>query len=149
MIAVFSGWRTTIDTGPLFEDIEQMLRDQAVIPLPSGQLPPLYSANHRSCFLRKPFNPIRDDKKFKVSTMQWSDETFKKKGPSGVSLFQYFPPRNGKESYKLVSSHMKSLKKYGFPMYKEYSNKEIELYKSKKNLFLNLNIFLKIENGKR
>lgn len=132
MRRLFTGWRTTIDNGPLFEDIEQMLRDQAVIPLPSGQLPPLYSANHRSCFLRKPFCPIRDDKKFKVSTMQWSDETFKKTGPSGVSLFQYFPPRNGKESYKLVSRHMKSLKKYGFPMYKEYSNEEIELYKPNK-----------------
>jgi hypothetical protein len=132
MRRLFSGWRTTIDTGPLFQDIEQMLRDQAVIPLPSGQLPPLYSANHRSCFLRKAFNPIRDDKKFKVSTMQWSDETFKKTGPSGVSLFRYFPPRNGKEGYKLVSRHMQSLKKYGFPMYKEYSKEEIELYKPNK-----------------
>ena len=132
MRRLFSGWRTTIEDGPLFRDIGQMLQDQAVIPLPSGQLPPLYSANHRSCFLRKAFNPIRDDKKFKVSTMQWSDETFKKKGPSGVSLFRYFPSRNGKPGYKLVSRHMQSLKKYGFPMYRSYSEKEIELYRPNK-----------------
>ena len=108
MKRLFTGWRTTIDTGPLFEDIEQMLRDQSVIPLPSGQLPPLYSANHRSCFLRKPFCPIRDDKNLKLVRCSGQMKHLKKKGPSGVSLFQYFPPRNGKESYKLVSRHMKS-----------------------------------------
>jgi len=58
MMRMSIGWRTTVSTTFLHADMRERLKDQAIIPLPSGQLPPLYSANHASFLKHKPFKPI-------------------------------------------------------------------------------------------
>ena len=42
MYRLFTGWRLTTHSEPLIPDIERLLREQRVIPLKSGQLPPMY-----------------------------------------------------------------------------------------------------------
>ena len=94
------GWRTTIDTGPLFEDIEQMLRDQAVIPLPSGQLPPIYSANHRSCFYVNHFALFTDDKNLKLVQCNGQMKHLKRQDHL-ASLFSTFHLETGRNHISL------------------------------------------------
>jgi hypothetical protein len=44
MRRLFIGWRLTNSARPLVPALERLLDEQAVIPLPSGQIPPLYPA---------------------------------------------------------------------------------------------------------
>jgi len=43
---VFLGWRLTASDTPIHANIRQLLADQAVIPLKSGQVPPMYGSLH-------------------------------------------------------------------------------------------------------
>ncbi len=46
MHRLFLGWRLTHETTPLIPDVEERLRTKAVMPLKSGQNPPMYAALH-------------------------------------------------------------------------------------------------------
>ena len=76
MMRLFIGWRTTISNNFLHKDLEYRLKTQAILPLGSGQLPPMFSLNHRSAFLHKDFKPVNDINQ-KVSLISWSNNTFK------------------------------------------------------------------------
>ena len=127
MIRIFSGWRTTVSEDFLMPDLPDRLRMQAPISLPSGQKPPIYSANHASFFKKKAFKPIPDDADWKVSTIGWSTETFKEAGPTGVPI----TVRHEKVGvpYSLVPRYMASLYHYGLPMYPAYTQEEIDSYR--------------------
>lgn len=123
MMRLFTGWRTTTSSTELIPVTPQRMKDQGIMPLPSGQEPPVYSANHGSFFKNKAFRPIAGLKEWKVSTVEWSDETFKEKGPTGVDVtIQH-------EVYRLIPRWMESLKHYKFPLYKSYTKEEMSLYR--------------------
>lgn len=107
-IRLYSGWRLTKQLNPLISDLLQRFKDQSIIPLPSGQLPPLYSLNHISLF--------------KAQTIKWSRETFPEK---------LLETKIGKDKikYKVISRFMKSLKTMNLSsLYTPYSNSEISIY---------------------
>ena len=122
MMRLFQGWRTTTGNDFMFPSMLARLEKQAILPLPSGQEPPMFSANHGSFFKRKKFSPIPALKSWEVSTIEWSEETFKPDGPGGV------PITLPDGTQRLVSRHMKSLDYYGLPMYRPYTQKEIDSY---------------------
>lgn len=105
-IRLYSGWRLTKQSLPLM-DLSQRFKDQAIIPLPSGQLPPMYSANHMSLF--------------KAQTIKWSKETF-------LSKLLEKKIGSDKIKYTIIPRFMKSLKDMNLFLYPEYSKSEISIY---------------------
>jgi hypothetical protein len=110
-IRLYSGWRLTTNSNPLIKDFIERIKNQAIIPLPSSQLPPLYSASH--------INFHRD------ATIKWSKETFlpklieHKKGKSKNNIIEY----------DIIPRYMKSLKELKLPNYLKYSKYELSIYK--------------------
>uniref|UniRef100_A0A6C0LZB6 Uncharacterized protein n=1 Tax=viral metagenome TaxID=1070528 RepID=A0A6C0LZB6_9ZZZZ len=126
MMRLFTGWRTTTSNDYLIPVTPQRMEDQGIMPLPSGHEPPVYSANHMLFFKNKPFKPISDID-WKVSTIQWSAETFKETGPTGVDVT--IQHKRADAVYRLIPRWMKSLKHYEFPLYNVYDHKEMALYR--------------------
>ena len=111
MMRVFTGWRTTSETTFLHADMRDRFLYQAIIPLASGQLPPMYSANHISFLKNKPFKPIpKNDVKVTVET--WSRASIK-----DVFVVD-----------KIAQRFMESLKTSGVAMYAPYRESEIQEY---------------------
>ena len=79
MMRLFTGWRTTVSTDYLHPDTEKLMRQQAVMPLPSGQLPPMFSKSHNSYFLWREYGPIPKDESYKFNLIEWSNNTFSEK----------------------------------------------------------------------
>ena len=127
MMRIFMGWRTTTSGGFLIPATRERMETQGIIPLPSGQEPPMYAANHGSFFRHKAFRPIYDID-WKVSTIGWSNETFKESGPTGVPITVRHEGKGDKPDYRLVPRYMNSLKHYGLPMYPPYTKDELDLY---------------------
>ena len=127
MMRIFMGWRTTTNSGFLIPSTHERMKTQGIIPLPSGQEPPMYAANHGSFFRHKAFRPIHDID-WKVSTIGWSNETFKENGPTGIPITLHHEGKNDKPDYRLISRYMNSLQHYGLPMYSPYTKEEINLY---------------------
>ena len=121
MKRLFIGWRTTKDTTFLHKDMLERLKSQNIIPLPSGQLPPMYASNHGSFFLNKKFKPNPKDD-YEVTTIEWSHNTMK-----DITLVTK-KNKDGNE-YKIVNRYLKSLEEYRLPMYEKYSDEEIIYYK--------------------
>ena len=118
MMRLFTGWRTTTSKKFLHTDMRERFKTQAIIPLPSGQLPPMYSANHISFLKNKPFKPIpKNDVKVTVET--WSHDVIK-------DVFIHD---------KVVQRFMNSLEKSGVQMYDPYTESEIEEYLPKPLVF--------------
>ena len=57
---LFVGFRTTTSNQPLYDVVDITTR-QSCPPLPSGQMPPMFSANHDSCLLYKHTIPWSDN----------------------------------------------------------------------------------------
>jgi len=75
-LRLFTGWRLTRGVGLLFEDEkDSVVRTLGVPRLPSGQIPPMYSANHGSAFLKKPFRP-RNRNGETTSLLDWLQDSF-------------------------------------------------------------------------
>lgn len=53
MRRLFTGVRMTVGEKPLI-NIDEIIKNQAVPPLPGGMIPPMYSSNHSSCYLGIP-----------------------------------------------------------------------------------------------
>tara|TARA_B100000131_G_scaffold13422_1_gene13859 strand:- start:163 stop:1083 length:921 start_codon:yes stop_codon:yes gene_type:complete len=53
MMRLFVGWRLTNETEPLIPNIHSLLKDQAPIPLKSGQMPEMFSKSHLMFHLLK------------------------------------------------------------------------------------------------
>ena len=53
MYRLFNGWRLTLSDKPLF-DTNLIMKNQSITQLGGGMFPPMYSANHGSCYLGIP-----------------------------------------------------------------------------------------------
>lgn len=114
-------WRTSTSNVPFHHDFNQRIKEQAIIPLPSGQLPPVYSANHGSLFLRRPFSVIPGEPTLE-STIQWSNNTFLPK------LLIQKPAKGDNPAYKIIPRFMKSLEATNLPKYPPYTKEELRIY---------------------
>lgn len=109
---LFFGWRLTKGTQPLFPNKESTIDDLGVPMIPSGQIPPMFSSNHQSCFKNKPFNWIGKEGGPSGTLLEWWDKTLR------------VP----------FTRHMDSLKSYGLE-YPGYSPEEKEFMMSLHKLF--------------
>ena len=110
MYRLFLGWRVTQSNEPLFP-IQQLLEDQAVIPLKSGQIPPMYGALHWTNWREKLLVPFSD---FIIPECK-----------------EYKLLKSGKDKgkiYHIVKRFMDSLIEYELPMYPSYTSEEIALH---------------------
>jgi exodeoxyribonuclease-3 len=137
---VFTGYRLTTSNELLMVDkktrkptLLDNVKNQSIMRLGGGMLPPIYSANHGMSFLHKKFfiygskNPKHGKKadaknQIKETTITWSNKNFK-----DVCKINR-PARNGKDAYQIVKRYMNSLKEMGLPLYPEYTKKELEIY---------------------
>lgn len=87
---------------------DTIIENQGVPPLASYQMPPMFSANHGSFWLKK-------------LTIPWSKKTFK------PELLVEKIKKDG-EVYKVVETPMKSLEEYHLPMYPTYTDYEKEMF---------------------
>ena len=100
-----------------------------VIRLGGGMTPPMYSSNHVSYFVTKPFKIGPGNVN---SLSDWSSNTFKQVCLGDVKEFTDLQKEKRDEdeieTYRLVERHMHSLQHYGFPKYQDYSPREREIY---------------------
>jgi hypothetical protein len=112
----FQLFRISTIPEPLFprETIEKWIDDQATPLLPSGQHPPMFSANHSSVFLFRGNrnDPIEFSKKIHHSCL--TDKTCM----SG---------KNKDKSYRVVHRFLISLREHNLPMYPPYTKEEKEI----------------------
>jgi len=118
MMRLFTAWSTTTRQNFIHPDMIERLLSQNIVPLPSGQRPPIYAANHGSFYLHKPFKPI-PNRDHSVSLIEWSRDTMQPR-----TLAQ---KDGAKGKYTIVSRYLKSLKDYDFRMYPAYTQEEISL----------------------
>lgn len=110
---LFIGWRLTKSKTLIFEQQKkQAIRDLSVPVLPSGQTPPMYSANHASVFKNKPFNYISTTAVPRGTLIHWLETSFvdtvKEKFVNGT----------------MYKRSMLSLKEYGLHDGYEYSEED-------------------------
>lgn len=120
MMRLFTGWRLTTSNDRLHgAKMKHLMRDQAVMPIPGGMMPPMYAKNHIMFYQQKPFQPIPGDKNSSTNLIEWSENTFQSE--------TLITPK-GKD-YQLVKREMDSLQEYGFPLYPPYTEEEEKIYK--------------------
>jgi hypothetical protein len=122
MRRLFVGWRLTKTPKPLFP--LELLDEQAVIPLPSGQIPPMYSSNHVSYYIFKEFEIAPG---IESSLTQWSQHNF-----LDELLVLKKKKDRPNEEYEIIPRHMESLKHYKLKMYPEYTESEKSIYIGKR-----------------
>ena len=77
MKRLFTGWRISSSPNALHPDKINRLQEQAIMPLPSNQLPPMFSKHHGSAWMNREFHPIARNDPIEYSTRGWLRETFK------------------------------------------------------------------------
>lgn len=110
MHRLFLGWRVTRSKESLYP-IESRLTDQAVMPLKSNQIPPMYATLHWT---------------------NWRNKILEFSEGFRLECIESKRVKNGKDkgkTYDIVHRHMWSLKDYGFDMYPTYRKEEISMYK--------------------
>ena len=112
MYRLFLGWRLTYSSNSLIEGLGDLLDNQSIIPIKSGQLPPMYSKMHWNF-------PRQRDALEKFST------AFK-----DAILTQRIVQRGNDagRSYSVVPLHMSSLNEMQLDMYPEYTELELAMY---------------------
>ncbi len=141
---VFTGYRLTTTNELLMVDMKtrkptllEDVKKQTIMRLGGGMLPPMYSSNHSSNFLRRPFlifgskNPKHGKKSndpIKQDLIEWSNINFKE-----VCKITR-PTKAEKPSYQLVKRYMDSLKEMKLPLYPEYTSEELKMYYPQKVL---------------
>lgn len=120
MYRVFTGWRVTYDIYPLNPStpsaLHSLLQAQAVMPLKSGQIPPMYATLHWTNF-------------------RGNIETFTKANMAAVCQEQRrVKSGNDKDHvYRVVHRHMWSLEAYGMPKYPPYTPAEVKMHLPKRS----------------
>lgn len=112
---LFVGWRFTNSKKPLFEETKSALKNQAVVKIKSGQVPPMWAKLHWTNFAESHLVPFA--KAFKKQVLV--ERTMK----SGLMKGRVFtiPPRE-----------MGSLKSLKLPLYKAYSKTEKKMHKPRR-----------------
>lgn len=118
-LRIFMGHRLTEETTSLFQNIGEVLANNGVPNIPSGQIPPMYSPNHYAHFSKIP--------RFRT----WAEKTFdprclfERHTPDGR---QYFTPgsKDGKNNHANINRYMPSLSEMGLSCY-EYKDKDMSI----------------------
>lgn len=120
MYRLFMGWRLTRDQRSMF-DVTSVIAQQGVPRLPSNQEPPMYSLNHQSFFLNRPFQPRPDANKEneKVTLIQWCQNTFRP---------QLLTRNLDGERGLLLPRSLRSLREYNMQLYPDYTSAEINMF---------------------
>lgn len=103
MCRLFVGWLVTTSDETIIPDMERILRDQAVVPLKSGQIPPMYAKLHWTNWHHR----------LVAFSEQFIDACVEKKQRKGETL-------------DVVHRHMRSLRELG-TMYPPYTREEIDV----------------------
>ncbi len=111
-IRLFLGWRFTKSHTPLIAGLDALLQNQSVMPLKSGQIPPMSAKLHWTNW-----RPILEKWSRGMMQPQCLEE---KRVESGT--------KKG-DKHLVVHQHMRSLAEYGFPLYHKYSPPEIRMLK--------------------
>ena len=123
MARLFTGWRISDNNVLLHQEKIERMRNQAIMPLPSNQDPPMFSSHHGSAWLARPFHPISPRNPIVYSTSEWSLETFKPtliiSGINGIERIPRF----------LDSLYALSRIDPTIMMYPAYSNSEERAYR--------------------
>ena len=77
MKRLFTGWRMCTTPDTLHPGKIPRLQAQAIMPLPSNQLPPMFSQHHGSAWMNREFHPIARNDPIEYSTGGWLRETLK------------------------------------------------------------------------
>lgn len=83
---LFLGWRTTYQTAPLTPKLEEILDRQAVVPIKSGQIPPMYPALYWTNWRDRILMPWSDE--FIADSMK-EERVLKKNGQKYVVVQQH------------------------------------------------------------
>ena len=127
MYRLFTGWRVTQSNESLIgnKELRKLLDDNAIIPLKSGQQPPMYAKLHwtnwvdnLSTFSKNVKSEFREKKEMKSG---------KRKG----------------QSYDISQRYMKSLREAGQALYDEYDEIEYNMYIPNRNWILQYGIGVK------
>lgn len=110
MYRLFLGWRLTKYKTPLIEDLENKLALQAVMPLKSNQIPPMYAKLHWTNHIQKlvDFSKIMHPKCLEIKKMK-----------SG---------KHKNKEFNVVKRFLPSLSEMEFNLYHEYSEREKNIY---------------------
>jgi hypothetical protein len=114
MYRLFLGWRVTKSKESLYP-LETRLDDQAVMPLKSNQIPPMYATLHWTNWRPKIVAFSRNLK------------------PICIESRRVMSGKDKGKTYDIVQRNMQSLKDYKLKLYKPYSKNEIDLLKPSTN----------------
>jgi hypothetical protein len=104
------------------------MKNQAVLPLGSGQEPPMYSKSHLSYYQTKPFylfgkrNPQHGEGSpdpVQMNLQEWSAANFKQ-----VCI----DPKTIQRERPIIYRYLPSLRALELDMYPEYTDEELKLY---------------------
>ena len=115
MMRLFTGWRLTRGSSSLYNKKE--FDDFAVISLPGGMKPPMYSKQHMMSWMNKEFTPIPSIPSYKITVNSWMDETFQD--------FMFEKNKDGEQTKK-IPRHLNSLKSYTKGMDPQQSSSLLE-----------------------
>jgi len=104
-------WRITKETEQLHPNLEERLRNQAVMALKSNQIPPMYATLHWTNWRQK--------------IVDFTEHI----RPECTEIRTVKNGKDAGKSYRVVHRHMSSLREYGFPLYPDYAEEEIEILK--------------------
>lgn len=120
---LFIGWRLTTGDTLMFHQQKKHAVQQLSVPvLPSGQIPPMYSANHASVFKNKPFNYVSPSASRKGTLLDWLGSSFIDK------------VKNTFVNGTMYKRCMLSLREYGIQSGYEYSEEDAGIMLSLHNI---------------
>lgn len=122
MKRLFTGWRLCSTPNTLHPGKINRLEAQAIMPLPSNQMPPMFSLHHGSAWMNRQFHPISRTNPIEYSTGGWLQDTFKATilRPDLRSL-RFL---DSLQHYEANSTSEDDIK-----MYQPYSQEELALYR--------------------
>lgn len=116
MYRLFIGFRLTNSKEPLIGDIKKRLKNEDIIPMKSGQLPPVFAKLHMVNHLEKKLVPFAKNLKPEFLT-EYSPKSGKLKG----------------QKFTIPHRFMPSLKEtFGKRFYQKYKKEEKQMYKPRK-----------------
>tara|TARA_B110000977_G_C11087276_1_gene495167 strand:- start:4098 stop:5021 length:924 start_codon:yes stop_codon:yes gene_type:complete len=114
MLRIYFGIRYTNTENPLFDNNE-IIAKQGVPKLPSGQMPPIYSINHLTIFMKKSFGKYE-------GLEDYCNQTFK------PEILMNFYSKKNETNHRICPRIMPSLSEMKLPLYEEYSTEERAQY---------------------
>lgn len=122
-LRLFLGWRLSqpkeTASGPMIPDLDYLITQQAVMPLKSGQTPPMYAKLHWT--------------NHRVKLATWSQRMMKKEC---LEKRMVLSGQHKGDEETVVNLYMLSLRSYNFPMYHPYFKEEIAMLKPGKSFML-------------